>query len=73
MNLSCRVQHVSNTKATGLTREINRPKMRRGMEKFKRDEIVSVVVTDTTSHAANGVFIGLKVGQNELLESDDVS
>ena len=43
------------------------------MEKFKRDEIVAVVVTDESSDAANSVLIGLKVGNDELLESDDVS
>ena len=47
--------------------------MRRGTEKFKRDEIVAVVVTDEASDAANGVLVGLKVGNDELLESDDVS
>ena len=55
-----------------VTSEINSPEVRGGMEKFKRDEIVAVVVTDEASHAANGVFIRLKVGNNELLESDDV-
>ena len=42
------------------------------MEKFKRDKIVAVIVTDESSNAANCVLIGLKVSDNELLESDDV-
>ena len=46
--------------------------MRRGLDKFKRDKIVAVIVLDEASDAANGVLIGLKVGNNELLESDDV-
>jgi hypothetical protein len=33
---------------------------------------VAVIVTDEPNDAANGVLIGLKVGNNELLESDDV-
>ena len=57
---------------SGVTSKINSPKVRRGMEKFKRDEIVAVVVLDEPSDSANGVLVGLKVGDNELLESDDV-
>jgi hypothetical protein len=33
---------------------------------------VAVVVTDESNHAAKGVLVGLKVGNDELLESDDV-
>ena len=57
---------------SGVARKIYRPEVRRGMEKFKRDKIVAVIVTDESSHAANCVLVGLKVGNNELLESDDV-
>lgn len=53
--------------------KIYRPEVRGRMEKFKRNEIVTVLVTDETSHAANGVLVGLKVGDNELLEWNDVS
>lgn len=66
-------QTVSNAKTLGSTSEIKRPEVRRGMEKFKRYEIVAVLVTDEASHTANGVLVGLKVGDNELLESNDMS
>ena len=52
--------------------KINSPKVRRGLDKFEGDEIVAVVVMDEASHATNGVFVRLQVGDNELLESDDV-
>ena len=42
------------------------------MEEFNGNEVVAVVVTDVPSDAANGVLVGLKVGNYELLESDDV-
>ena len=42
------------------------------MDKFNGNKVVAVIVLDEASHAANCVFIGLKVGDNELLESDDV-
>jgi hypothetical protein len=42
------------------------------MEKFEGDEGVALVGTDESSHAANGVLVGLKVGNDELLESDNV-
>ena len=60
------------TKGSWVTSKINSPEVRRGMEKFKRDEIVAVVVTDESSDAANSVLVGLKVRNDELLESDDV-
>jgi hypothetical protein len=70
---NCRLQRIQiAANMSGLTSKINSPKVRRGMEKFKRDEIVAVVVLDEASHAANCVLVGLKVGNNELLESDDV-
>ena len=55
-----------------VTSEINSPEVRGGMEKFESHEIVAVAVMDETSHAANGILVGLKVGDHELLESDDV-
>src|SRR5215472_10449233 len=42
------------------------------MEKFKSNEVVTVVVTDEPGDAANRVLIGLKIGDDELLESNDV-
>jgi hypothetical protein len=42
------------------------------MQKFEGDEGVAVVVTDESSDAAKGVLVRLKVGNDELLESDDV-
>ena len=60
------------TMGSWVTSEINCPEVRRGMEKFKRDKIVAVFVMDEASDAANGIFFRLKIGNNELLESDDV-
>jgi serine/threonine protein kinase len=42
-------------------------------QKFEGDKIVAVVATDKTSHAANCVLVGLKVRNDELLESNDMS
>lgn len=42
------------------------------MQKFEGDEGVAVVVSDESSHPANCVLVGLKVGNDELLEADDV-
>ena len=53
--------------------EINSPKVRRGLEKFKRDEIEAVVITDEASDTTNGILVRLKIRNNELLEADDVS
>jgi hypothetical protein len=44
-----------------------------GLEKLKGSECVAIVSTDQTSDAANGVLVGLKVGNDDLLESDDVA
>jgi|GEM_PF-4975718 len=57
---------------SGAAREINGPEVRGGMQKFEGDEDVAVVVSDESSHAAKRVLVGLKVGNDELLESDDV-
>ncbi len=46
--------------------------MRRGLEKFEGGESVAIVGMDEPSDAAKGVLVGLKVGNDELLESDDV-
>ena len=67
-----RLQIQIGAKRSWVASEINSPEVRRGMEKFKRDEIVAVVVTDESSDAANSVLVGLKVRNDELLESDDV-
>ncbi len=75
-SLRCRLQMRLRirigTMGSWVTSKINSPEVRRGMEKFKGDEIVAVFVTDEASDAANGVLIGLKVGDHDLLESDDV-
>lgn len=42
------------------------------MDKFNGNEVVAVVVTDEPRDATNSVLVGLKVGNDELLESDDV-
>ena len=52
--------------------KINSPEARAGVDKVERDEILAVVVLDEASDAANGIFVRLKIGNNELLESDDV-
>jgi hypothetical protein len=57
---------------SGVAREINGPEVRSGMQKFEGDEGVAVVVTDESSDAAKGVLVRLKVGNDELLEADDV-
>jgi hypothetical protein len=57
---------------SGVACEIDSPEVRRGMQKFEGDEGVALVGTDESSHAANCVLVGLKVGNHELLESDDV-
>lgn len=58
--------------AREIAREINTPEVRRGLEKFEGGESVAVVGTDESSDAAKGVLVGLKVGNDELLELDDV-
>ena len=55
-----------------VTSKIYRPEVRRGTEKFKRYKIVAVVVTDEPSDVANGIFVRLEIGNNELLKTDDV-
>ena len=62
----------SNWSRSWVACKINSPEVRRGLDKFKRDKIVAVIVTDESSNAANCVLIGLKVGNHKLLESDDV-
>ena len=59
-------------RGVGSPGEINSPEVRCGTEEFKRDEIMAVIVTDEASDAANGVLVGLKIGNDELLESDDL-
>jgi hypothetical protein len=73
---SCRLQRrlrlQIGAKRSWVASEINCPEVRCGMEEFNGNEVVAVVVTDVPSDAANGVLIRLKVGNNELLESDDL-
>ena len=71
--LQMRLRIRIGTMGSWFTSKINSPEVRGWMEKFKRDEIEAVVVLDEASDATNGVFVRLKVGNNELLESDDVS
>jgi len=51
--------------------EINGPEVRRGVEEFEGGKSVAVVGLDEPGDAAKGVLAGLKVGDDELLESDD--
>jgi hypothetical protein len=54
------------------TRELNTPEMWRGLEKFDGHECLAVVGSDESGNAAEGVFVGLNVGNDELLGSKNV-